>query len=184
MRVYLAGPEVFLPDPMAAAKAKQAICEKYGFVGLFPLDNALDLASMAPFEAGLAIYKSNIALMDRCDLIIANMTPFRGCSMDVGTAFEMGYMAGQGKPIFGYSNDGRFYHDRVPTRTPGLDENGQTIEFFEMHDNLMLEGAIDTSGGVFIGESIAPEGYFTDLRSFEQVVKLAGDRLLNLKTTS
>jgi nucleoside 2-deoxyribosyltransferase len=163
---------------MIAAKAKQVICARYGFDGMFPLDAALDLASLSPFEGGMAIYRSNIALMNRCDLIIANMTPFRGCSMDVGTAFEMGYFAGQGKPIFGYSNDGRFYADRVPAATPGIDENGQSIESFEMHDNLMLEGAIHISGGAFTCEAVAPEAYHTALNHFESVVKLASDRLL------
>jgi nucleoside 2-deoxyribosyltransferase len=178
VNVYLAGPDVFLPDPMAAAKAKQAICEKYGFVGLFPLDNSLELDKLSPFEMGIAIYKSNIALMDRCDLIIANMTPFRGYSMDVGTAFEMGYMAAKGKPVFGYSNDGRFYIDRVPAITSGLDEYGQSIESFEMHDNLMLEGAVQVSGGAFHCESIPPDTYYTNLNVFENVVKIASDRLL------
>jgi nucleoside 2-deoxyribosyltransferase len=178
MKVYLAGPEVFLPDPMAAAKAKQAICQQYGFTGLFPLDANLDLASLSPFAAGMAIYQSNITLMDRCDLIIANMTPFRGCSMDVGTAFEMGYFAGQGKPVFGYSNDGRLYVDRVPTNTPGIDEHGQSIESFDLHDNLMLEGAIHTNGGAFACETVEPDGYYTGLEVFETVVRMAGDRLL------
>lgn len=178
MNVYLAGPDVFLPDPMAAAKAKQTICEKYGFVGLFPLDNSLDLANLSPFEMGIAIYNSNLALMDRCDLIIANMTPFRGCSMDVGTAFEMGYMAGKGKPVFGYSNDGRLYTDRVPAITPGIDEHGQSIESFAMHDNLMLEGAIQISGGTFSCESVSSDVYYTNLNVFEKVVKMASDRLL------
>jgi nucleoside 2-deoxyribosyltransferase len=179
VKVYLAGPDVFLPAPMAAATAKQAICQKYGFTGLFPLDTTLDLTALSPFEAGIAIYNSNIALMNQCDLIIAHMTPFRGYSMDVGTAFEMGYMAAQGKPVFGYSNDGRFYTDRVPEITPGLDEDGQSIESFEMHDNLMLEGAIQTSGGAFQCESVSANDYYTHLNVFERVVKIAGDRLLH-----
>ncbi|MGF1492680.1 MAG: nucleoside 2-deoxyribosyltransferase [Microcoleaceae cyanobacterium] len=113
MDIYLAGPDVFLPDPLQMANAKKAICSKYGLTGRFPLDQSLDLTGLSPQDAGLAIYRSNIQLMDRCDLIVANMTPFRGPSMDVGTAFEKGYMAAKGKPIFGYSNDGRIYAERV-----------------------------------------------------------------------
>lgn len=178
MRLYLAGPDVFLPDPLKIARLKQEICQKYGFVGLFPWDNSLDLANLSPYEMGIAIYKSNIELMDSCDLIVANMTPFRGPSMDVGTAFEMGYMAAQNKPIFGYSNDGRLYVDRVSATQPGLDADGLTIEQFEMVDNLMLEGAIFTSGGILIRQPISPDRYYTDLTPFEAAVQIAAERLL------
>lgn len=178
MRIYLAGPDVFLPNPLTIAKNKQEICQKYGFIGAFPLDNSLDLANLSPYEMGIAIYKSNIELMDSCQLIVANMTPFRGPSMDVGTAFEMGYMAAQGKPVFGYTNDGRLYVDRVPADRPGLDENGMAIEAFEMADNLMLEGAIFNSSGALMRRSVSPEFYYTDLALFEAAVQVAAERLL------
>lgn len=178
MRIYLAGPDVFLPDPLRAARAKQEICQRYGFIGLFPLDTNLDLANLSPFEAGLAIYKSNIELMDNCDLIVANMTPFRGPSMDVGTAFEMGYMAAKGKPVFGYTNDGRLYVERVAASKPGFDANGMAIEAFEMSDNLMMQGAIFTSGGVLLGEQLDPNIYYTDLGVFEATVRVASEQLL------
>jgi nucleoside 2-deoxyribosyltransferase len=178
MKIYLAGPDVFLPDPLKIAEAKKKICAKYGFMGIFPLDNVLDLSNLSPFEAGVRIYQNNTKLMDNCDLIVANMTPFRSPSMDVGTAFELGYMAAQGKPIFAYTNDDRLYSDRVTKIKPDLDENGMSIELFQMHDNLMLEGAIVTSGGVLTTDSIQSEKYYTDLTVFEKVVKIASDKLL------
>ena len=178
MKIYLAGPDVFLPDSLKIAEAKKKICAKYGFMGIFPLDNVLDLSNLSPFEAGVRIYQNNTKLMDNCDLIVANMTPFRSPSMDVGTAFELGYMAAQGKPIFAYTNDDRLYSDRVTKTTPDLDENGMSIELFQMHDNLMLEGAIVTSGGVLTTDSIQSEKYYTDLTVFEKVVKIASDKLL------
>ena len=48
MRVYLAGPDVFLPNAAAIGAAKVALARRYGFEGLFPLDNALDPATIAP----------------------------------------------------------------------------------------------------------------------------------------
>lgn len=177
MQVYLAGPDVFLPDPVAIAAAKKAICQTYGLVGRFPLDTSLDGTTLTPVEFGLAIYRSNIALMNACDLIIANMTPFRGPSMDVGTAFEMGYMAAQGKPVFGYSNDGRLYVDRVPAVAPEKDADGLTIEAFQLHDNLMLEGAIITSQGHFTCADRPADRYYTDLTVFEAIVQLAAAQL-------
>ena len=179
MKIYLAGPDVFLPDPLKIAEAKKKICANYGFMGIFPLDNVLDLSNLSLFESGVKIYQNNIKLMDNCDLIIANMTPFRGPSMDVGTAFELGYMTAQGKPIFAYTNDDRLYGDRVTKITSDLDENGMSIELFQMHDNLMLEGSIVSSGGVLTTDSVQSEEYYTDLTVFEKVIKIASNKLLS-----
>lgn len=146
-KVYLAGPDVFWPEAKEAGAAKVALCSEYGLQGHFPLDTELDLTGLSPYEAGIAIYRANIHLMDAADLLIANMTPFRGPSMDVGTAFEMGYMTARGKPIWGYTLDGRLYSDRVPQPVIGSDINGDTIEQFDMTDNLMMIGAINDSAG-------------------------------------
>ena len=37
------------------------------------------------------------------DALIANLTPFRGSSADVSTAYELGFMRALGRPVFGYS---------------------------------------------------------------------------------
>jgi len=145
--IYLTGPDVFWPNAKEAVAAKVALCEAYGFNGHFPLDTELDLTDLTPYEAGLAIYRANIGLMDNADLVIANMTPFRGPSMDVGTAFEIGYMTAQKKPVWGYTLDGRLYSDRVDQIQKGQDAQGDQVEQFEMADNLMMIGAIDRSGG-------------------------------------
>ena len=35
--------------------------------------------------------------------MIANLTPFRGPSADVGTVYEVGFMRALGRPVFGYA---------------------------------------------------------------------------------
>jgi nucleoside 2-deoxyribosyltransferase len=42
-RIYLAGPEVFLPNANDIGAAKAALCAEAGFEGVFPLDTGLDL---------------------------------------------------------------------------------------------------------------------------------------------
>jgi nucleoside 2-deoxyribosyltransferase len=182
VQVYLAGPDVFLPDPLKMAKAKKEICQKYGLEGVFPFDSSLDLTDLKPREAAIEIYKCNLNLMNHCDLIIANMTPFRSPSLDAGTAFEIGYMTALGKPIFGYSNDGQLYGERVTNKaSETLDNRGMFIEQFEMMENLMLEGSILQSGGSVVYETVEPQHYYTELRVFEKVVKIAAQKLLKLK---
>ena len=72
-RIYLAGPDVFLPDAVAMGEAKKRLCAARGLAGAFPLDNALDLSGLSPKDAGLLISKKNEELMRSCDAIIANV---------------------------------------------------------------------------------------------------------------
>ncbi len=167
LSIYLAGPDVFWPNAAELGAAKKQLCQQYGFIGHFPLDNEIDLSELSPFNAGLTIYQANIGLMNQSDMIIANMTPFRGPSMDVGTAFEMGYMSAQNKPVWGYSLDGRAYSDRIEGDT--CDAGGFSIESFAMADNLMMVGATDQLGG-FISEALT-ENLHNHLTLFERVLQ-------------
>ena len=172
--VYLAGPEVFLPEPIAAGaekKARVAAMSRaadwpFELAGLYPLDNQIP-EFRADFDTGLRIYRANIDLMNRAYAVAANMVRFRGPSMDVGTAFEMGYMLGLGKPVFAYYDAAPFYGreeapgmyvDRVGTHCPvsehdpRVDADGLTVDDFGMADNLMMIGALESGAGV-IAES-------------------------------
>ncbi|UTW11325.1 nucleoside 2-deoxyribosyltransferase [Marinobacterium rhizophilum] len=169
-KIYIAGPDVFWPNALAAGAAKTQLCADYGFDGLFPLDCALQLEALSPREAGMAIYRANIELMQRADLMIANMTPFRGASLDAGTAFELGFMTGLGKPVWGYSLDGRLYADRVASDGADLDAEGLSIERFDMADNLMLIGAIEECGAQLLTHQ-AEDSLDQHLHQFEQVLQ-------------
>src|SRR3954469_8431876 len=144
MKIYLAGPDVFLPDAVEIGRRKAAICARHGVSGLYPLDNVVDLAAAG---ASLAIFKGNEAMMQRADAIIANLTPFRGPSADAGTVYELGYMAGRGKQCFAYSNDASSYVERVAAKRSRdsqlLDSNGLVVEDLGLADNLMLIHALE-----------------------------------------
>ena len=101
MKIYLAGPDVFLPDAVEIGRRKAEVCAYHGLTGLYPLDNSIDPTAAG---ASLTIFKSNEAMMESADAIIANLTPFRGPSADAGTVYELGYMAGRGKLCLAYSD--------------------------------------------------------------------------------
>lgn len=166
-RVYLAGPEVFLAKAREIAAAKKRLCAQYGLEGAFPLDQELELEALAPRDRGLAIFAANEQLMDSCELCIANCTPFRGPSMDVGTAAEIGFMHARHKPVWGYTNVASDYAERV-TAPDGMD-----VEQFGMADNLMIEGAIQASGGRLLRGAAPPGCEHTDLQAFEACVRAA-----------
>lgn len=177
MRIYLAGPEVFLPDPLAVGAAKKAICARHGMVGVFPLDAPAPMPSGPPDWR--RIHAANEAHIQGCDALVANLTPFRGIAADPGTVFELGYMRGLGRPLFGYTHATADYLARVPeARRDGpswRDAEGLEIEDFGLAENLMLEGAIAASGGVLM-RSEGAAGWL-DFGLFEQCL-LAVRRLL------
>jgi nucleoside 2-deoxyribosyltransferase len=181
MKIYLAGPDVFLPDAIEIGRRKAAICADHGVSGLYPLDNAVDLEAG---DASLAIFKGNEAMMDAADAIIANLTPFRGPSADAGTVYELGYAAGRGKFCLAYSNDPTPYRDRVArlcdvTVTADgrlIDPEGLTVEDFGWPDNLMMIHALDLHGCPLVTPRQAPADIWRDLTSFEACVRLAAMR--------
>ena len=69
MKIYLAGPEVFLPDAVEIGRRKVELCARYGLTGLYPLDNAIELSAS---DVSLKIFKGNQAMMDGADAVIAN----------------------------------------------------------------------------------------------------------------
>jgi nucleoside 2-deoxyribosyltransferase len=148
-RCYLAGPDVFHPAMPALASGKRDLCAGYGLQGCFPLDNATDLTGLSGRDAALAIYRANIRLIESCDMLIANLTPFRGISADPGTVFELGYMSALGRPVAGYTLAPDSYLDRARaagwlTAEAFHDSDGQQVEDFGLGDNLMLAGALQS----------------------------------------
>ena len=181
MKIYLAGPDVFLPDAVEIGRRKVELCARHGLTGLYPLDNAVDLAAR---DASLKIFRGNEAMMNEADAIIANLTPFRGPGADAGTVYELGYMAGRGKLCLGYSNDPTSYADRVRkfttvTSRDGhlVDALGLTVEDFGLTDNLMMIHALDLHGCALVTPRQAPADIWHDLTAFETCVRMAAERL-------
>ncbi len=184
-KVYLAGPEVFLPDAIEIGRRKKVLCAQYGFEGLFPFDSEVDAAAAG---ADKLIYEANEKMIRRADLGICNLTTFRSASADVGTVFELGLLVGLGKRVYGYSNVTDDYLARCqtpagvnpdPTRQIWRDSNGMAIENFGNADNLMIDNALIVHGGPQIVRHAAPpDRLFQDLTGFESCLRLAAEAVL------
>lgn len=150
MKVYLAGPEVFAFEAHQRFAEMRALCEENALTAVTPMDHQME--SPSPAE----IYKKNLALIQSCALVIANISPFRGIGVDPGTAFEIGYAVALGKPIVAWSNDLR----DLMTRTAGAyggnlrhgtdnkwrDATGDEVENFGLQENLMIAVPAMTDG--------------------------------------
>ena len=140
--IYLAGPDVFDTDPIAAGEALKALCAAHGFEGLFPLDNVIEPCDH-PHQTAGAIRAANLALIRRADIVMANLNPFRGFEPDSGTVYEVGFAEALGKPVYGYAADRRHMVERLREHQrlngdAAFCRDGKSIESFALSHNLMF----------------------------------------------
>jgi nucleoside 2-deoxyribosyltransferase len=179
-RVYLAGPDVFLPDAVAWMERKKAICASVQLIGVSPLDELpKQPAEWASLPQWRRIALRNEAHIRNCVAIIANLTPFRGPSADVGTVYEIGFARGLGLKVFGYATVATGFLDRTLSAIAGgrqeadgswWDADGLLVEQFGLFDNLMIEGGITESGGALVRDD---QDRWNDLSVFERCVEVA-----------
>jgi nucleoside 2-deoxyribosyltransferase len=101
-------------------------------------------------EHSIIIFQNNINKIKDCDIIVANINPFRGACVDDGTAFEIGFGYALGKKIYGYAfscdmslvdRTNLYYNVNDDTKFP-------IIENFKGNShNLMIQESIELSGG-------------------------------------
>jgi nucleoside 2-deoxyribosyltransferase len=169
--VYIAGPTLFFADHVGLYAQMKEILESCGLRGLAPEDNQVGLSQRkAGRSLSLAIYDADVRLMNTVAAGIFDLNPFRrGTEMDAGTAFEVGYMRALGKPLAGWTTDGRLYPEKVRDFMKGTygldlqggpgprakannsdelrDADGVLVHSEDMVQNLMVGSAIIRSGG-------------------------------------
>jgi nucleoside 2-deoxyribosyltransferase len=181
MKVYLAGPEVFFVNGEALIQRKRVLTIQYGFQpNIWMGDTEIPNDK---FGSGLYISAANEVVMRDADFIIANITPFRGPTADVGTSFELGFMCAMDRPAFAYSNDPRHYEERITGHFDGTlairedgvfrADDGQMVEYHDMADNLMLDGGIAARGGIVARPKSGPVLSADDLSMFEECLAAA-----------
>lgn len=139
-KIYIAGPEVFLVNAKEYGETLKQKCRSAGFEGLFPLDNEVQGKSRE--ELARNIKAGNIELIKSCDIVIANLAPFRGPEPDSGTVWEVGFAQGLGKVVIGYCADRRDLKTKtqeilVLAPSSSRDRQDLEIEDFGLTHNLM-----------------------------------------------
>ncbi|MGY4495995.1 nucleoside 2-deoxyribosyltransferase [Pseudomonas sp. TE3610] len=135
--VYLAGFDVFRRDAVAYGQYLKSLCAEQGLQGVYPFDNQLP-AGLEGLAAARWICEQNIAMIRRCDGVLANLNMFRGQEPDSGTAFEVGLAVALGKPVWAYFALDRSLREQVPHDPQGYDAQGFAVEDFNLPRNLML----------------------------------------------
>ncbi|CAJ1025370.1 Nucleoside 2-deoxyribosyltransferase, putative [Leishmania lindenbergi] len=131
-KIYIAGPAVFHLDHGDAYYTKvRALLKEKGVVPLIPVDNTV--------SGALNIRNSNLEMIQACDAVIADLSPFRTKEPDCGTAFELGYAAALGKVLLTFSTDTRSMVEKYG----GQMAEGLSVEDFGLPFNLMLHNGTD-----------------------------------------
>lgn len=151
LKIYLAGPDVFREDAIQHFETLKELCAKWGFIGMAPLDNTIQIPTdkLNTPKHSKAIFISNVGLIKDCDIILANLEPFRGACIDDGTAWEIGCGYALGKRIWGYSSFSNLSLRAVTNIMFDINrqEDFPLIEDFGNPVNLMISDSIKKSGG-------------------------------------
>lgn len=153
-KIYLAGPEVFDKEAIKIGEDSVELCSKYGFEGMYPLDNVVNF-NQPKEKISLDIFEANEQMIRDCDIVIANLSQWRGKEPDSGTVWECGFAYGLGKTVYCYLDSDKEYIDtfsdseKIEENGFHYDLNGKMIEDFGGHLNLMLERSVEK---IFIGD--------------------------------
>lgn len=142
-RIYLAGPDVFVPSASTIFAKLASQCRKLGLTPLAPLDSEESATN------SLDIYKKNLEKLLNADAVLANLNPFRSATEpDCGTAFEVGYAVALGLPVAGWLFDANKSYEARISASSGTSrtDNGRVlsvadslyVEDFDLPVNLML----------------------------------------------
>ncbi len=157
-RLYLAGPDVFRADSTEWGRRLEGIAAEHGFQGMYPADTQIISQIVRMRDDGMAntaiahfIFIQDVKIITECHGVLANLDSFRGPEMDPGTAFEVGFAAALGIPVWGYTSDQRPYDEKVaewnaaPLKTAGdnlFDRNNMMVDALGEPVNLMISRAL------------------------------------------
>lgn len=147
-KIYIAGPDVFEKNSIEIGKEYCKLCEKYGFIGLYPLDNVIDF-NQNKQKIAQDIFIANKNLIQECDIVVANLNSFRGKESDSGTVWECGYGFALGKKVYGYLSReenyiNQFAKDEIILEDGiAYDLDGKVIEDFDYPLNLMISCSVE-----------------------------------------
>ncbi len=132
-RIYLAGFDVFRADAIDHGRYLKALCEGHGLEGLYPFDNEVT-QGLPPQETAALICNANIAMIKRCDAVLANLNTFRGAEPDSGTAFEVGMAAALGKPVWVYFKACGSLREQIDHDVSGSMQRGFRLRIFSCRE--------------------------------------------------
>lgn len=150
MKIYFAGPNVFHPEVEKIDDISRKISKEFSHTPLIPTDTEIRPEG-TPAEIAQDIFEANVEHIKNCDVILANITPFRGACVDDGTSWEIGMAYALGKKVYTYSFGNQDTKSIIVKNcglkdekaSPLRDLEGHMIEDFGLQANLMIACATE-----------------------------------------
>ena len=181
--VYIAGPQLHPARAEPLADEARLLCEAAGFEPVTAEPGPLTESD--PSEAmAREIYASRLSRMRLADAAILDLSPFRGPNCDPAAAFDAGFFAGVGKPVFAYLNVPTEYEAELSGRVEAYagaefdesgvmrDVNGSPVEDYGLPESLMLWAE---ARRLYVIVTPTPESDLTGLQLCLDAVKLYAD---------
>ncbi|KZX78223.1 hypothetical protein A3715_20275 [Oleiphilus sp. HI0009] len=106
MRCFITGPEHYGPNRHEFNFSKKEICQRYDLDACFPTESSLESKTIERSNE-IDLHHATLCQLKNCDLLIVNMTPFRGPHMFSACAFELGFAQALSIPVIRYTVDSR-----------------------------------------------------------------------------
>ena len=154
-RVYLSTFERYDNDAKEKLESMKKICEKYGFIGISPLDDAPMVERINSDDVMEMAYNQFDHFQQhvrKCDIILANLNNYHGYEPNDDVSFECGMAFQLGKKCFGYLDEVKPMIDLVPNRGEAFeyrDLNDMNVENFANPLNLMFGASFTLFEGKF-----------------------------------
>lgn len=154
-KIYLSAFERYDVNGAEVLNQMKAICKRYGYEAVSPLDLAegvvFEEAENAYERAGQLFYNYQKHVRD-ADVIIANLNNYRGDEVNNDVGFECGMGFQLGKKLYGYMDNTSPLIDKIPhlgEAQENRDQNGSNVEDFNYPVNLMFACSMKIFQGDF-----------------------------------
>lgn len=158
--IYLAGPHVFLPT----TEQEKHLAEAERILNSYQLSMVAPPPG-APGATPESVAQANLVLLEDCDGVIADLTPFRGAEPDSGTVFELAYAIGRGMPALGYSMDERPYaqivaeHCKSTDKHPLVEDHGYPLNLMLVpHYHASFEACVKMMASMLVSKEAIARG--------------------------
>ena len=144
-RIYIAGPDLFLPGWPERAARVTALCVEHGLEAVLPVPGTVltgpGVTEPSDAEGAGRVFQACREAVRNADGVIANLSPFRGSEPDSGTVVECAVAHTLGIPVIGYTDGkGPVLDFGADAEGRVLAEDGGWIEQFGLSHNVMLHG--------------------------------------------
>lgn len=137
--LYISSKNRYAKEDIDYLKNLKDSYEKLGYFVLLPTDFNVITENDDPMHDEILNFNNRLQLINKADIVVADLSPFHGLEPNNDVSFECGYAYGKGKKLIGLIDNTEIMQNKIPSINKcGFDICGNTIENFNYPINLMF----------------------------------------------